>query len=170
MKKLLLIILISTAGTYVQAQNRGMDQPKWQGGIGVQAALPAFNMEINTFGTGINFEVVRRLSIRVALTGDAGFTIFFAKKEFVPTGLIPVRVGVEYLLTPTLYLSGKAGLGIYMLYTPDETVTKNFAGIEIGPGFKLGKKTELSLTYNGYQNKDGSFGFISARLRYFFIR
>ncbi len=166
MKKLLLTFFILLPVLALCQEKNG----PWQLNLGADVALPVFNMEINTIGGGADLKLIYKLSPKVDLTADAGFTLFLAKKEFVPTGLIPIRLGGAYWLKENIFLFAKTGLGIYMLYTPSETVTKNFWGIEVGPGFKLGKRTDLAFSYNGYQNKDGSFGFISARFGYFLKR
>ena len=146
------------------------DGSRWQLSAGAQFALPVFNMEINSIGTGLDIKLARKLTNKWDLTGDAGFNIFFAKKEFVPTGLIPLKLGAAYWLKDNVFVFAKTGLGIYMLYTPGETVTKHFWGMEMGPGFKLSDRWNLSFSYNGYQNRDGSFGFITARVGYLLIK
>ena len=167
MKKLLLSLLFIPIYLFSFCQDVGK---KWQLNAGAQLAIPVYNMEINTVGSGIDLKGIYKLSPKFDITTDAGFNIFFAKKEFVPTGLIPIKVGAAYWLNPNVYVFAKAGLGIYMLYTPGETVTKNFVGMEMGPGFTLSKRFDLNVSYNGYQNNDGSFGFITARLGYFLIK
>lgn len=167
MKKLLLIFLFCNYSLEAICQDQ---QSKWQLNAGLQLALPVYNMEVNTLGAGGDIKGIHKLSSTVDITMDAGFHIFFAKKEFVPTGLIPVRAGLAYWLKPNFYITGKAGMGIYMLYTPGETSTKNFIGLELGTGFLLSKRTDLHFSYNAYQNKDGSFGYIGMRLGYFLIK
>lgn len=167
MKKLLLTLIL------VQCGLAGICQPddkRWKLNLGAQFAIPVFNMEVNTVGAGTDLKLLYSISPKFDLSADAGFTIFFAEKRFVPTGLVPVKLGASYWLNEKIFLMGKLGLGIYMLYTPGETVTKNFVGIEAGPGFVLSKRFDLGLTYNGYQNSKGSFGFMSAQLGYFLIK
>jgi hypothetical protein len=167
MKKLLLTLLLLPAVLCLQAQDQ---DSKWQLNGGIELNIPVFNMEINTLGTGLDLQLIYKASSKVDLTADAGFNVFLAKKEFVPTGLIPLHLGAAYWLNPKIFVFAKGGLGVYMLYTPGETVTKNFVGMELGPGFTLSKKFDLRLSYNGYQNKDGSFGFIGIRAGYFFVK
>lgn len=167
MKKLLLLFLTISINYLAICQD---STRRFKLNAGIQLALPVYNMEINTFGSGLDIKGIYKLTSKVDVTLDAGFNIFFAKKEFVPTGLLPFRAGLSYWLKPNIFLLAKGGLGIYMLYTPGETVTKNFAGLELGTGFVLSRRLDLQFSYNAYQNKDGSFGFIGSRLGYSLLK
>lgn len=159
MKKLL-IIAVFTAITFAStAQNRG-----FRVGGGVSVDIPVSNLNGASIGVGIDLLGQYGISDNIAITGDAGYHVLFAKEDNVDAlGIIPIRAGIRFFPSATnLYLGGKVGVGIFTGNGSGSSTAYSF-----GAGYKMDEKLDIGLSYDGYSN-NGSIGLIAIRLGYFF--
>ncbi len=137
---------------------------------GLSVALPIYNMDPVKVGTGIDLKGCYFFSEKIAATADAGVSLFIAADGIAPTFLVPVRLGLHYFINDQFFVFGKGGIGFYMLKTLETTSTRRFSNISGGVGYQFNPRFDLSVSYDGYSNKQGSFGYAQLRLGYNFVR
>jgi len=97
------------------------------------AAVNAQNIPVNTFGLNLGLEsgittgniesaskiysggtatLQYGLSKNFALTLTSGYYEFFPRRFRGAMGMVPIKLGLKYFVTPHLYLFGEAGAGI----------------------------------------------------------
>lgn len=132
-------------------------------GVGIILAVPTNNLEYASIGGGLDVIGVYKLSPAISLTADAGYIGLKGKYNLPFTGIIPIRAGLRYYPVEKVYISGKAGLGLYTL----GNVSQSYAAYALGAGAAINTKWDLGISYDGYTN-DGSFGYMAIRLGYYF--
>ena len=163
MKNLFLFVLLVVTGLMVKAQQENSIRG-FKIGAGANLAIPVSNLPYSTIGAGVDILASYTVSNNVAITADAGYTALFGKDNFVTTGIIPIRLGFRYLPIPEVYLGAKAGLGIYTL----SNTSTNFTAYSIGAGYQFSSKMDVGAAYDGYTQKNSSFGYLNLRLGYTF--
>lgn len=166
MKKFTLLTLIGcsilTAG-YSQKK----DNIKFS--VGAELALPSGSLSTTqSFGVGATGQL--EIPVQEKLNGVAysGILLFKGKSDgnnrnYPGLTIIPVRVGVKYFLTGSVYGSFQAGLGFYSSLG---TGTSFSYSPQIGYEFQTnsGKSIDLTFKYDAYTK--GSFSSFGFRLAY----
>ncbi len=137
---------------------------KLKAGIGISLAIPIYNLSSSITGAGGDALLQYGLTENVNLTADAGFIGLPGKGKFPSTAIVPVRLGVRYFPQSKLYLAGKAGLGIYTILK----ASANHFAFSASSGYIIANKTDISVYYDGYSNKNTSFGYMGIRAGYNF--
>lgn len=138
----------------------------FQVGIGISLAIPVYNLEFSTTGGGVEASALYGLSDKVILTTDIGFTGLPGKNIYPSTAIVPIRAGLRYFPVPKIYLGAKAGLGIYTILK----ASANHFTYSGSAGYLLNRKLDAGLYYDGYSNKNTSFGYTGLRLSYYFLK
>lgn len=138
---------------------------KFNLGAGIALAIPAYNLRISSTGGGADVILQYGISDKTSLTADAGFTGLPGKGSYPSTAIIPIRLGLRFFPVSKVYVSGKAGLGIYTILK----ASAGHAAFSASAGYYLMKKVEASCYYDGYTNKNSSFGYAGLRIGYHFI-
>ena len=154
-----LLVLITVA-----AHSQAVKKNKLNFGAGLSLAIPVYNLDISSVGGGIDILLLYGLTHNISLTADAGFTGLPGKGVYPSTAIIPVRLGARYFPLPKLYLGAKAGLGIYTILKASASHT----AYSLNTGYFLTKKMDASIFYDGFTNKNSSFGYTGFRLGYQF--
>lgn len=133
-------------------------------GAGLSLAIPVYNLNISSVGGGGDVIVQYGLSGKTALTADAAFIGLPGKSNYPSTAIVPIRLGIKYFPVPKIYAGAKAGLGIYTIL---KASASHFAYAVTG-GYLIAKKIEAGVFYDGYSNKNTSFGYAGIRAGYNF--
>ncbi len=163
MKKVFLIAALAVASFAVKAQDES-GNTGFKVGVGANLAIPVSNLEGTSIGAGIDVLGQYGFSENFAATVDAGYTQLFAKDNGLDVSLIPIRAGIRYYATPSLYFGGKVGIGIQKVKGFDGVTATAYS---FGAGYKLDSKFDVSASYDGY-SKNGSIGLVGVRLGYTF--
>ena len=163
------IILLSLAGccmiTAVLAQKK--DNVKFS--VGAEVALTTGNFS-NTHSVGIGATGQLEIPLQEKLNGIAygGIMLFNGKSygpglKFKGATIIPVRVGIKYFLTGSVYTNLQAGLAFIGGYG---TGTSFSYSPQLGYEFQTnsGKSIDLTLKYDAYTK--GSLSSFGLRLAY----
>ena len=134
-------------------------------GAGIYAAVPLYNLDMSATGAGGDIMLQYVVSDKVWLTADGGFAGLPGKKNYPATAIIPIRVGARYFPLTKVYVGVKAGLGIYTILK----ASANHTAYAAGAGYFLTDRLEAGISYDGYTNRNSSFGYGSVRLAYNFI-
>lgn len=141
------------------------DQRPFRMSGGLSLAIPTNNLEYVSIGAGVDVNALYALSEKLQLVADIGYTGLVGKYGLPLTGVVPLRGGLRYFPAEHFYLTGKAGGALYTF----SNVSINYAAYSFGGGGVFNRKFDVAVTYDGYSNK-GSFGYMSLRLGYFFLR
>ncbi len=161
MKQFILCIVLVFTGFCVAAQ---VEKNKTGIGAGLLLAIPVYNLDISSVGGGGDLLLQYGLSGKTALTADVAFIGLPGKNNYPSTAIVPIRLGVRYFPVPKIYAGAKAGLGIYTIL---KASASHFA-YAVSGGYLLTKKIEAGLFYDGYSNKNTSFGYAGIRAGYNF--
>jgi hypothetical protein len=138
--------------------------------VGAELAFASGNLS-NTHSFGLGGTALVEIPIQEKLNAVAYGGILFYNGKSAGVGLknkgltiIPIRVGVKYFLTGSVYTSFQAGLGFLGSYG---TGTAFSYSPQIGYEFQTnsGKAIDLTFKYDGY-SKNGSIGSFGFRLAY----
>jgi len=140
--------------------------------VGAEIALPSGNLSLTqSFGVGGTAQL--EIPVQDKLMGVAYSGIMLYKGKSAGSGInyagltiIPVRVGVKYFLTGSVYGGLQAGLGFI-----NQGVGTAFSySPQIGYEFKTnsGKSIDATFKYDAYAKSGGSLSSIGLRLAYIF--
>jgi hypothetical protein len=134
-------------------------------GGGFTFALPVGNLKGYSVGAGIDILAQYALAEKVAVTADFGYTTLFAKDENLASfDVLPLRIGIRYLLAKEFYAAAKFGTGII--------IGKGSAGstaYAFGAGYILSSRMDVSAHFEGFSRKNSlSPSYLGIRLGYFF--
>lgn len=138
---------------------------KFNLGAGISLAIPVYNLDISSTGGGADILFQYGISDKISLTADAGFTGLPGKAAYPSTAIIPIRLGLRFFPVSKVYVSGKAGLGIYTILK----ASAGHAAFSASAGYYITKKLEASWYYDGYTNRNSSFGYTGLRIGYHFL-
>jgi hypothetical protein len=156
---LLMFLFIRANAQYKPADTKGF---RLSGGLTL--ALPVSNLPLWPAGIGADLLAQYGVTPHLAVTGDAGLTSLFGRKDIKNYTIVPVRLGLRYFATQNFYLAAKTGVGFLKVKGIDGATALAYS---VGGGIVLKKKTDLSVMYDGY-SKDGTIGLIAFRVGYFF--
>ena len=162
MKKIILLPAFCILSFFAKSQD--VKQEGFKIGLGATLAIPASNLQYSSVGAGLDVLALYGISNKILLSADAGFTTLAGKSFFPSTAIIPIRLGVRYLPIDKLYLTAKAGLGIYTIIKK----SSNYLAYSLGVGYLLSPKLDLSASYDGYSKQNSPFGYVAIRLGYTF--
>lgn len=165
-KTLLLAFFVMISFSITAQQNNKMVKIS----AGASFLVPVYNMSLNSLGIGIDVLALYHLQKKLALTADAGLSVFLARFDNPPTTLVPLRAGLRYYAGDKYFIAGKTGIGIYMLNAPRPagTIKDTYAAFSIAGGYHITKKIEAGVTWDLYAKKDVSFAYIGLRAGYSF--
>ena len=131
---------------------------------GVNLALPVGDLsDGSSFGLGAEIMPEYNISSEASFLATTGYTHFFGKDGGDGVGFIPVLVGARFYPTPSFFIGGKAGLGIFTGNGTSESAFDYQPQI----GYNA-NKVQVALGYNGW-SKDGiTFSNLSLTLMYKF--
>lgn len=164
MKKVILYIFFVAANFCSIAQNGSEYNRGFTLSGGITLAVPSSNLPLWSVGLGADLLAQYALTEKFALTGDAGYTNLFGRKDIKSYHIVPVRIGAKYF-TNRLYFAAKAGIGFLKVKDIDGATAVAYS---LGGGYMLNKKTDLGLAYDGY-SKNGTIGLIAVRIGFFLI-
>lgn len=167
MKKFTLLTLIGcsilTAGYSQKKDNVKLS-------VGAELAFATGNLS-NTHSIGLGGSAQLEIPIQEKLNAVAYGGIIFYNGKSAGAGLkrkgltvVPVRVGIKYFLTGSVYTNLQAGIGLLGGYG---TGTAFSYSPQIGYEFQTnsGKSIDLTFKYDGY-SKGGTLGSFGFRLAY----
>lgn len=164
MKKLLLmLVVVVTATTYVQAQDKPVTFS-----IGAEGLLPVgdFN-NTNNFGIGGTLQAEYKPADDLGLTLNSGYITFAGKNvgnfEYGSFAVIPVLGGVKYYFSPKVYGHGQLGVA----FGTDKGDGSLFA-YSPGIGFMLSQNVDVEAKYLGLSKNSSTAGSVGVRLAYNF--
>ncbi len=140
--------------------------------VGPEIALPSGDLSNSqSFGVGGTAQLEIPLQEKLMGVAYSGIMLFKGKSagngyNYPGLTFIPVRVGVKYFLTGSVYGGLQAGLGFI-----NQGVGTAFSySPQIGYEFKTnsGKAIDATFKYDGYSKSGGSFSSIGFRLAYIF--
>lgn len=140
--------------------------------VGAELALPSGNLSsTQSFGFGGTAQLEIPLQEKLMGVAYGGIILFKGKSaggglNYPGLTIIPIRVGVKYFLTGSVYGGLQAGLGFLSNFG---TGTAFSYSPQVGYEFKTnsGKSIDATFKYDGY-SKNGSFGSFGLRLAYIF--
>lgn len=161
MKRILFTLLILSSLSMVRAQSAksssGVNSEKSSNESDLKFGL-SINPGVSLGRYGQNFVLGGELGLYKNLTSNlegifsAGYTQFFYSNNIREGGLIPVKAGVRYSLSPRIYVGAQAGAafsitdgGAYFIYSP--TV-----------GWKINKHFDIGFKYDHFSNNPGVVG------------
>jgi hypothetical protein len=139
-------------------------QHRLKAGAGLTLAFPVFNLDISSTGGGPDAILHYGLSDQLSITADAAFIGLPGKGRYPSTAIVPVRLGLKYFPLPKIYAGAKAGLGIYTILK----ASANHFAYSFSGGYMITRKIEAGVLYDGYTNKNSSFGYVGVRAGYVF--
>lgn len=146
----------------------GFSQPltknRIKAGMGLVLAIPAYNLDISSTGGGVDAFAQYGLTDNIGITADAGFIGLPGKGRFPSTAIVPIRFGGRYYTQSKIYFAGRAGLGVYTILK----ASANHFAYSFGSGYNITKNIDASLFYDGFTNKNSSFGYVAIRAAYRF--
>ena len=162
MKKIILLPAFCILSFFAKSQE--IKKEGFKIGLGGSLAIPASNLQYSSVGGGLDVLALYGISNKILLSADAGFTTLSGKSFFPSTAIIPIRLGVRYLPIDKLYLTAKAGLGIYTIIKK----SSNYFAYSLGAGYLLSPKFDLGASFDGYSKQSSPFGYVAIRLGYTF--
>ena len=168
MKKVILFTVIIFCATAVSFAQR--DKLKLSVGAELGFATGGFS---NTHSIGIGGSAQLEIPLQEKLQGVAYGGILFYNGKSIDGGttfkgqtIIPIRIGVKYFLTGSVYGALQAGLGFLGSYA---TGTAFSYSPQIGYEFKTnsGKSIDVTFKYDAYV-KSGTLGSFGLRVAYIF--
>lgn len=165
MRKIFLLALLTTCFAAAKAQDKSSASAAgFHFAAGLDLALPVGDLsDVESFGIGAEIQPEYNISDEASFVGSTGYTRYIAKKDFDGVGFIPVLVGARYYPTPSFFVGGKVGLGIF---TGSGDSESSFA-YQPQIGYNA-SKVQLALSYNGWNKDNINFSSLSLSLLYKF--
>jgi hypothetical protein len=169
MKKLILaLILFTTSGVSVNAQDKPMNSSKpLHLSFGIDGGAPLGNYaNVSAFVIGGDLQVEYKVSQNFSVTASGGIDARLNKGGVVNTiYYAPLLGGLRYYFTNKIYISEQAGYAI--------SLSKGWSGVftnVAGVGFKLSPNSDVLIGYKGlfYSNGVAKFNTLALRLAYAF--
>jgi hypothetical protein len=121
----------------------------WRIGFGINAGVAT--SDAFKYALGGDIRVQKNFNERLSGTLTTGFTHFFEKDHFAsynqygsPYNVIPVKLGLKYVVTGNLYAGGEAGAG----FAFEQWGTSFLWSPSVGLAFKNGM--DISIKYEDY--------------------
>jgi hypothetical protein len=166
-------------GSSVKAQTITPD--KFRFGLGVEGGLATGSAhDYSNLELGGTARLQYGVSSNLAITLTSGYYNFFGKdvpgtdSKYQSLGMVPVKAGIKYFFTPSLYFGAEAGVGIEtkaFAYQgeiddlPSQTHTK----LLLSPGIGWANKHwDVGVRYENYSGQSDNYGLVAARLAYGF--
>lgn len=161
------VIFFLIAGfIYMPAGRCQAGKSKFNLGAGLLLAVPVYNLDFSSAGGGVEVNGIYGLTDKTGITVDIGFTGLPGKSIYPSTAIIPIRTGLRYFPASKIYLAAKAGLGIYTILK----ASANHFTYSAVAGYLITPKLDAGFYYDGYSNKNTSFGYTGLRLSYYFLK
>jgi hypothetical protein len=151
---------------YLSGHSQTPMKRKFNAGIGVSLAIPVYNLDYSSTGGGIDAIALYGITDKISITGDVGFVGLPGKSIYPSTAIVPIRAGLRYFPGSKIYIAAKAGLGIYTILK----ASANHFTYAAAAGYLINQKLETALYYDGYSNKNTSFGYTGLSLSYYFLK
>lgn len=171
MKKISLLTLTVLCATMIFGQKK--QNIKFS--VGAELAFTSGNFS-NSHSFGIGGTGQLEIPLQDKLNGIAygGIMLYNGKsdgagKKIQGVTIIPLRIGVKYFLTGSVYTNLQAGLGF--ISGPDEFEGSAFSySPQIGYEFQTntGKNIDATFKYDAYAKSGGSLGSFGLRIAYIF--
>ena len=136
------------------------------------------------FEAGIDAALKYAIADQIAITADVGYNNFFAKSRYTDYNyrIIPIRAGLRFYPSESIFLGAKAGLGFNQFQYTDVAngkVERNSSTFTygLGLGYVINNSFEIGLNYDAFSSKDADvatqlktpqLGVINLRLGYWF--
>jgi hypothetical protein len=182
MKKLIFLTAVTLFTTVVSLAQKSDNKLKLSVGPELAFASGGFS---NTHSFGIGGTAQLEIKMQEKLMGVAYGGIIFYNGKSAGSGIkskgvtiVPVRVGIKYYLSGSIYAGFQAGLGF--VQGPDpytlSNITYSYQGTafsyspQIGYEFQTnsGKSIDATLKYDGYAKSGGGIGSFGLRVAYIF--
>lgn len=171
MKKLLLsvaVILFASAACLAQKDN------KFKFSVGAELALTSGGFSnTHSFGVGGTGQIEIPLQDKLQGVAYGGIMFYNGKSngsgsKYKGATIIPLRVGLKYFLTGSVYGGLQAGLGFISGFSPYSGTAFSYSP-QIGYEFQTnsGKSIDATFKYDAY-SKSGTLGSLGLRLAYIF--
>ncbi len=165
-------------GTSVKAQTITPD--KFRFGVGVEGGLvTGAAHDYSNLELGGTARLQYGVSNNLAITLTSGYYNFFGKddgfgQKYQSLGMVPIKAGIKYFFTPSVYFGAEAGVGIEtktFAYqgeedsAPSQTNTK----LLLTPGLGWANKHwDVGVRYENYSGQSTNYGVVALRLAYGF--
>lgn len=169
MKKILFaIIFVAGTATTCLAQNDG-----GKFSVGLEAGLPVGTFhKYSTSILGASLKYEHPIAEGLFITGTAGYANVHNKDFYyngalvAPAsngGVVPLKVGLKYFLTKSIYAEGQAGAAFYTHLGGSPAFAYS-----IGLGYKVSNHVDLGVRYEAWSKEGSPSGQIGLRLGYSF--
>lgn len=183
MKKGILIIIICAISTLsIKAQNQtntinktpNRDTTAYQIKnqfrltVGLDEGIPtAYVSKFSTFAMGASLQGEYLVLKELGVTLSANYLYFLGKDGGSGLSLLPGLAGVNYYITPRIFLSGQLGAALYV--GKDRENTAYFAYAQ-GIGYQVSKRINLLAKYEGVNvGPSKTYSFAGLRVAYKFF-
>lgn len=163
-KKITTLFILSLLLIHAQAQKKQADVNGFKFSAGLTFAVPSSNLPLWSVGAGADLLMQYGITHDFALTGDAGFTNLFGRRDIKNYTIVPIRVGARFFATQKFYLAAKTGVGFLKVKGIEGATALAYA---VGGGYVAAEKLDIGLSYDGY-SKNGTIGLVALRIGYFF--
>lgn len=160
----LLTAAFAIAALLLTTDTMAQDSQAWRLGVGANVGVATDD----PYGLVVGGDLKLQKDFVGPISGTltTGYTNFFVKDDFDGVfsdyGVIPVKVGIKYFVTPNFYLGGEVGAGFG---TSDGAETSFVWSPAIGWGFANG--LDVGLRYEDYTKYDATKQ-VALRLAYGF--
>jgi hypothetical protein len=170
MKKITLaiVLIVISVGAFAQKE----DDKKLHFSVGPELGFATGDFSVtHSLGIGATAQAEYNVGTGTDITFTAGYISYVGKSagsgvKFKAAGILPLKAGVKYVLTGSLYGAAQLGVGIFnnnggsaFAYTP-------MIGYEFSTN--SGKAIDASLKYDGYSKNSANLGSVGIRLAYIF--
>jgi hypothetical protein len=165
-------------GSSAKAQTITPD--KFRFGVGVEGGLATGNAhDFSNLELGGTARLQYGVSSNLAITLTSGYYNFFGKDEpgtdtkYQSLGMVPIKAGIKYFFTQSLYFGAEAGVGIetktFLPQGIDERFAEKDTKLLLSPGLGWANKHwDVGVRYENYSGQSNSYGLVAARLAYGF--
>ncbi|MCP9750804.1 hypothetical protein [Ferruginibacter sp. HRS2-29] len=165
MKKIIPFFILLFLYNHAEAQKKHGDALGFKFSGGATLAVPSSNLPLWSVGAGVDLLMQYGITHDFAITGDAGFTNLFGRRNGIKNyTIVPVRVGARFFATPKFYIAAKTGVGFLKVKGIDGATALAYT---VGGGYMVAKQLDLGVAYDGY-SKNGTIGMVAFRAGYFF--
>jgi len=166
-------------GSNAKAQTITPD--KFRFGIGVDGgAVTGDAHDFSNIELGGTARLQYGVSNNLAITLTSGYYNFFGKtvpgldEKYQSLGMVPVKAGIKYFFTQSLYFGAEAGVGIEtktFAYQgePDDLNDQTHTKLLLAPALGWANKHwDVGVRYENYSGQSDSYGVVGLRLAYGF--
>lgn len=152
---------------------------KWRFGVGVEGGLVTGDAHnYSNLELGGTARLQYGFTDHAALTLTSGYYNFFGKSyggdKYQSLGMVPIKAGIKYFVSPNIYLAGEAGVGIEtkaFAYQgePDALASQTNTKLLLTPGVGYATKHwDVGVRYENYSGQGFNYGVVGLRLAYGF--